>query len=274
MDNNQQPTQSPADVPTPPLASEQPQPAPIAPPAPQPAPTPTPSPATTPEPQPSKKLSNYLKIIIPVVALFATIIIVVILNLGSNQSNPPANPDTPSTPEQTKEIPEKISLKWSSGDAPGNDYEVNINSTTGEYHLKNQPSCDTLECSEGTYYPEATEYSGTYSSETLTKILDFYTILDFSSKDADLYEKNFWFMTLVTLAEPEKPLDDSSKTNHETAYEVLDELKEAKLKSEELKAQLIEETGSEYLNCMPIVPEDRVERCDYAYSINYPYITY
>lgn len=286
MDNNSQPIQEPTPTPVP--EQPQPAPAPIAPPTP-PSPEPQPFAPVSPG-QPAKKPANLLKIIIPVAILLVGAIVAVILILNSKQSNPPVAPDTPDNPKPTQEAPQEISLEWFDGTAPGTTYSLTLNSVTGEFHLKSQPGCSTIECSNGTTSPEATEYSGTYSSEDLAKILDFYSILDFSSQKADSYARNFWFLSLATLAEPEKVTKQCAEddtdcleadldgngiiTHRETAYSVLDELKEEKLKAEELKAQLIEETGSEYLNCMPIVPEDRVERCDYAYSINYPYITF
>lgn len=68
----------------------------------------------------------------------------------------------------------KYIILYNDGNIPGNNYEIYINK---DYSIKliDQPGCSTIECMEGTYYPEAETYELDFSEtnkETLKTFLE------------------------------------------------------------------------------------------------------
>ncbi|MBR3232753.1 hypothetical protein IKF74_00470 [Candidatus Saccharibacteria bacterium] len=115
-----------------------------------------------------------------------------------------------STPSTTPSASKQISISWYDLGIPGNNYTVKIDTVTGAYTLKDQPGCSTTECLDGTYYPSPKEYSGTYSTTDLTKILAAYNVLNFdpeasySYEDYDDFEKkDSWVSAVFHLINPD-----------------------------------------------------------------------
>lgn len=195
-----------------------------------------------------EKPKNHLKIIIPLVALVVAAIVALIIVLMQKPAAP-SNPETPKGQEIPKTQYEDVSLSWFDYDIPGHNYKVEIKAATGEYSLRNQPGCSTVECLDGTDSIDAVEYSGVFSEADLKKVLEFYELIKPTSEEetrARAYYLNFWFLALANLATPDKvsincnesgevgqadcgtmDLDgDGVVTYRETAYGVLDELVE------------------------------------------------
>lgn len=85
-----------------------------------------------------------------------------------------------------------VTVSWFDGMIPGTNYELQIDRPTGNFRLEIQPGCSTVECMNGTYYPEGTVSSGTFGSEELGKLLAALEKIDFENSEEFSNQAN-WF---------------------------------------------------------------------------------